>query len=128
VTPESIPDTIAYRHFVIAAATTEVPSRRARDKREMMLADIGLNADDRVVFLNAVTGVRERIADIDKRIATASDVAAVSGSFALRDEKQALLDSISDRLRKGLSTGGRLLLQTYIDNMKREIRIFGDVP
>jgi len=66
-TPELIPDYVAYRHLIMAAAISDTPSEYELSRREAYLARVGLAAIDRNALVAAVGGVRAQLNAIAPR-------------------------------------------------------------
>ena len=125
ISPDSIPDHVAYRHFVLMAATTEVPSRIAADRFELLLGEIGLAAHDRALLRDIVAGLREQIDELDAQAAGLS--ARDPTLLNLRDERTSLLDATANTIREKLTDVGNSQLDQFIQALKREIKIYGAV-
>ena len=126
-TPDAIPDSLAYRHFIMVTATaaTALPQDIAR--RDAFLNQVGLSENDRSTYLAALSGVREQLASIAQARSQLSP-----GTSNLRDQFLALkrredqtLDSAQNRLLTWLSATGVARLNAHIQSVKKCIVVYG---
>jgi hypothetical protein len=124
LTPEQVPDAVAYRHFISVTAVSATASTAAdRYRRDALLEQAGLSAADRASYLAAITNVKDSLQAIDQRMQVTSDVPSFD---ALKQQRRDLLDAAAARIRASLSADGTKRLQKHIDaNVKKRIRIYG---
>jgi hypothetical protein len=128
-TPELVPDSVAYRHFVMALAEREDAAESRLERRNARLNELGLSTKDRASLLTALRTVRERldrIAEDRKSIGSSGSSPAMA---ALRLEHDEVVGGAVDRIKTFLSQLGRARVETYLrEHVKRNIVIYGAVP
>lgn len=129
VTPDAIPDAVAYRHFLIAAAGSEKPTPAERVKLDGLVGRIGLSDDDRAAFSNALKGMRDALDNVTKErnqvLLGSANARAVLTALKGREDK--LVQTARARLESWVTAEGRALLETHIKgHVKRHIKIYGN--
>ena len=122
--PEQVPAALAYRHFVAVTSVRQDASETEVDRRDAFLRGLFLSLDDRNAYLEAVGGVRDRLATIEERGRTVAhgDLAAAD---AIRRQRDDVLDAAAERIRASLSPGGAMRLHAHInDHVRRRIKIY----
>ncbi len=94
--PGSIPDDVAYRHFLLSIAERANPTPAESKRREVRLRPIGLQKADHDALIQHLSGFRERLSSADP------------------SEYNALLDSAASSLNAVLSPNGSLMLAAYV--------------
>lgn len=127
VDPDSIPDFVAYRHFIMAISLSSNPSEADVARREMHLTLAGLFGKDRDVVQGAVVGVRSELDEGAALLRSATPDLSAVGAHRLR--KTELLNVAKERMLNDLSLEGRQKLERHITrNIKRRIKIYGSMP
>ncbi len=130
--PDLIPDDLAYRHFIMAIAEHQKPSREELAHRNFAAAQILFpTRNDYALFVSAVNGVREQLEAFDQARGklTVDSPDAREQFTAIRSQQQTLLNSVSDRLRASLSEVGKARLDAYVrEYVKKRIIIYGELP
>jgi hypothetical protein len=133
-TPDQISDDLAYRHFILAIAEHQNPSKEEFQRREARLRPIGFSKQERDTCVFALAGVREELDAIDaarNQIAPtfASSDAGVQARLAtLKSQEDSIIANARSRLRLSLGDG-QARLDIYVRNrVKRQIVILGLAP
>ena len=131
-TPELVPDSLAYSHFIMAVAEPTSPSIDQLRTRAALLAPLGLSTTDYYSLVNALNGVREQIDDVERRgelVNGTSSATDLSELDQLRDMKRMVLHDAQNRVVASLSVDGKGRLEKHIrEYVKRRIKIYGDTP
>ena len=134
ITPEQIPDDVAYSHFIRAAAISSKPTRAEVSRRDGFLALVGLTADDRRALVTSLAGVGDqlnRIARQKQQLAPDSllSVQGLAPLVKLRAEEEAVLASARARLDLSLSFVGYEQLDRHIQHrIKSRIKVYVPKP
>jgi hypothetical protein len=129
VTPQSIPDYVAYRHLIAALAvpadaTTEQVARRAT-----LLAPILLSSADYDTVLSTLGGVSEELDSSTDQQPSFESLTDQPQAINLRERRNLILDATRERLLKALTDDGAARLQRYVDaQIKTHIVIYGAMP
>lgn len=129
--PQSIPDYVAYRHFVMAAAIPDRPSSEEISRRDGLLAQLHLSKEDHAALVRALATVRDGLNRIDEERRKWSDDAPASRAVlaTLRAQRDALLQNAHGRLQESLTPDGLTRLETYVhEHVKSRIKIYGQLP
>jgi len=127
--PASIPDHLAYAHFLIAIAEPDAPTATQVARRRSLLAPIGLAAEDEASLITALNGLR---AKLDFNAAQTHQLSAEPERWRdrlidLRLARSRMLEDARAHVAGSLGTDGVARLKTYIQNqVKRNIVIYGD--
>jgi len=115
-TPDVIPDDLAYRHFIMAAAENQNASVEEISRRDALLSRVGLSKEDHDYFIIALTNLREQLDEIDRartELATGSSTSE-SALDQLRLQQNQILDDARIRLLNSLSLEGATRLGMHI--------------
>ena len=128
--PNSIPDALAYSHFILATAERSDATPERRMRRDAYLRAAGLSREDRASYVRALEGVAEQLQALSEQ---ASAVAAKSGSptvlASLRTQRSSLLELSRSRVINALSHEGGERLEAHIrERVKKRIVVYGDAP
>ncbi len=126
--PDRIPDTLAYRHLIMALAGGSTPSRSEARRRSVLMKHIGVSAGDAKALFAALANTRNQLNDIQRaRTGLSAERAAERATLdSLRAQEHGALDAARVRIRESLSAAGSARLQTFIDDyMKPRIVILG---
>lgn len=126
VTPERIPDDVAYRHFISVTAVGSGAAAADFSRRDAILEQVGLSDADRRTYVAATTTVKDALQSIDHRLeAFHQDISAVD---ALKQERRSVLDNAAQRVLSSLSADGAARMRSHInERVKRRIRIYSQV-
>jgi hypothetical protein len=133
-TPEAIPDDVAFRHFVRAAAIADRASARDLARREGLLARAGLSAADRLAFAGALRGLRQTLDTTSREVQQLSpeslfEVSSRIRLADLRGREVAAIDAARSRLETSLSPEGLSRLDVHVrEDIKRRIKIYDSIP
>jgi hypothetical protein len=125
--PEQIPDSLAYRHFIRATAS----SASAADirRRELFLTKAGLTVADRLGFVTALGDVAAHLRNTQQQRQAAGSTLPVSEVDRLRENDERTFRDAEARVRAALSADGAARLDAYIrDHFKRQIVIYSSPP
>jgi hypothetical protein len=123
LTPELVPDDLAYRHFLSVTAVGSRSSAADLRRRDAILEHLGLSGADRRAYIDATLTVSDALQRLDRQMeASHQDVSAVD---ALKEQKRQVLDDAARRVNTSLSAGGAATLRSHInERVKRHIRIY----
>ena len=126
VTPERVPDEVAYRHFISVTAVGLGASAADFHRRDAILEQVGLSGADRRAYVAATITVKGALQRIERNMETLHlDIAAVD---ALKQERGSLLDNAALRALSSLSADGVARMRLHInERVKRHIRIYSQV-
>jgi len=139
-TPELIPDAVAYRLFLSAMSVAGgKPSREELDRRDALLSNVGLSADDHSRFVAATRHVKGEVDMIEaaRRQLTARlpeppvqlDQQLVAQLDDLRTRHRQVLNNAVRSATAALTPEGRVQFDTFIrEHVKRHIVIYGAPP
>jgi hypothetical protein len=130
VTPEKIPDTLAYQHFIRAMVAPDEPSLNRAKRREGLLSRVQLSARDRAAMVTALSGVESRLSAVveTRRRAARGPALTPDAVRALRDEEDGLVRDARALIKSRLTSQGAARLEAHIqEHVKRRIKIYGAV-
>jgi hypothetical protein len=129
--PDLIPDSVAYYHFIMAAAVPSNPSTAHVSRRERILAHVGLSQGDHDAFLNALTNVREELDRIeaDRKQWSFDTPSSRAALTVLKHQQTQVLDGARTRIQNALTSDGMTRLDSHVQQqVKRSIVIYGEAP
>lgn len=128
-TPEQIPDSLAYHHFLIAispASDTESAEEAAR--RSAMLAEVGLSDKDLALVVSRLSAIGAGLQELGSAKRRANELGALEGGESLKHQESDLVAGVRAGLQKDLSAAGTSLLDRHVtEQVKRGIVIYGAV-
>jgi hypothetical protein len=130
-TPELIPDAVAARHFVIAAAQPDKPSDGDIARRRALLFTVGFSKDDQAAVIHALATVGDQLAafEQERRQLSRGAPASRAAIMTLKQQRDAVLEGAHTRIHSTLSAEGVVRYETFLrEHMKNRIKIFGDLP
>ena len=127
VTPDLIPDSLAYRHFFTAAAAHPFPDATEQARQAAHLSRIGLSAADRQVLIAGLTSFRTELDDFESARASVTPGPTTDAQVsALETQADNLVATTLQALRQSLTVYGVNLLDQYVKTrVKAHIRIYG---
>lgn len=124
LSPERIPDQVAYRHFISVTALSSGASAAETRRRDAILNAVGLSSADCRNYTRALATVGDALRAIEQDMQAAQ--ADVSALDVLKQQKGHVMDSAATRAVSSLSAGGAALLRKHLnDRVKGRIRIYG---
>lgn len=127
--PERIPDSLAFRHFILATAKRVDASPEQVDRRESLIREIGFSKEDHDSFVKALAGVREQldqIASERRRWQGNQTPAAIVSLRELKQQETSVVENATHRLETVFSWEGTTQLLAYVrEHVKRRIVIYG---
>ncbi len=139
-TPDLIPDAIAYRLFIAAVSTAGTRATREElDRRDALLSDVALSADDNARFIAAtlrvkddvdtVEAARRKLAPLVPKGTALPDQQILAQFDQLRARQKQILDDSVHAANAALSPEGKDQLGKFIrERVKRRIVIYGAPP
>jgi hypothetical protein len=130
-TPELIPDSLAFQHFIKALAIPDSPSTAQEAVREALLSRLTLSDADHRSFVTALSGVRSSLDNMAASMAKwpADSPTARAVQADMRRQEAALMDGVRNQLQTNLSADGWTRFNKYIsEHVKRRIVIYGGQP
>jgi hypothetical protein len=126
-TPELVPDSLAYRHFVQAMAISFSPTSTELARQMSVFKQLALSSDDRQQFETIMNTVRYDLDDIaEERSLPATGNAVSAGALQARERR--LLDDARSQLQNTLDTDDWARVERYVlEEVKRGVKIFGAV-
>ena len=126
VTPERIPDDVAYRHFISATAIGRGASVADLHRRNAVLEEAGLSDADSRSYILATMTVKDSLLAIEHRLEESH--LDISKADALKQEWRTVLDNAAQRILSSLSAEGVARVRAHInERVKRRIRIYSQV-
>lgn len=114
VTPNLIPDVVAFRLFFIAVAETPAPDVIVSAKQQAKLNPIGLSAADQSIIVQELGQFKTTLTS-----GQAATQSASGPSFI-----DTVTQSTVDRLKSQMTAGGFLRLQAHVQSEKKHIKAF----
>jgi hypothetical protein len=127
ITPNQIPDALAYRHFFTAIAAHPFPSQEEAARQSAQLSKLGLSPEDRQVLIVGLASFRTQLDQIESaRANVAPGATAPAQLSALENQTNALVSTTVQGVRKALTAPGQSSLDNYLKTrVKSHIRIYG---
>lgn len=127
VTPNLIPDSLAYRHFFTAVAAHPFPDPTERARQAAQLSRIGLSSADLQVLIASLTVFRTQLDAFESaRASVAPGPSAGAKITALESQANNLVTNTLESLRRSLTVSGATLLDQYVKaRVKAHIHIYG---
>ena len=118
--PELISDDLAWNHFLMVVSEHRNASAEDIRRRQARIAALGLGDSDAASFVQALSGLKEEIDDIDStRIRN-------GGSEGLQSRWNNAMANARRRVREALSIDGQMRLDAFIrQRVKPGIVIYG---
>lgn len=131
--PDSVPDWLAYYHFIMSVAVKPNAEISELARRESLLLPIGLGEADREHLIEALSGTRQDLelmaADRKQWAQSLATPSAVAAMKTLRVREKAILDNARSAIANTLSTEGQQLVDRHVKSqVKRHIKIRGAMP
>lgn len=127
--PASIPDQVAYRHFLTAVAEPASPTPVQADHQKVRLAPIGLSDADHAAFTSLLAQLRAQLDAIQQARNSAdslADTQMLSAYAALKTQEDMLFATTVSALGTTLSGNGQAQLDRYVKQVvKTKIKIYG---
>lgn len=133
ITPDAIPDDVAYRHFIIAMGVRRNASKEEIARRNAMLRVVGLTPEDQKALIGALADVSDELAGIaaERREfprASGLNTTTLAAEAVLRRREGEIFDKARAKLLS-LSSEGRVGLEEHVRNhVRRRIVVYRDVP
>ncbi len=128
-TPASIPDQMAYRHFLIAVAEPASPTPLQADHQKVRLAPVGLSDADHAALTALLAQLRAQLDAIQQARNSADSLPSTqmqSAYAALKTQEDALIATTIGALGTTLSGNGQAQLYQYLQKVvKTKIKIYG---
>jgi hypothetical protein len=131
LTPEAIPDRLAYYHFIMATAITCDAAAKEVDRRESLLREVGFSKRDHDSFIESLQDVRDRLDQVTiARKQWGVDTTPARAALAmLKQQEKKILDGARSKIQMALTGEGLDRLDTHIrEHVKRNIKIYGTGP
>jgi len=132
VTPEAIPDSLAYRHLLSSTTVPDGASDAQRRRQKLLLDRFGLAPVDRQAYLEVVKSLNEELVNIrDDRKAFEAPAAAITatGRHALgmaRERERDAFEGARQRLRVVLTQDGAARLNAHVTtHVKSRVKVYG---
>jgi hypothetical protein len=130
-TPELIPDDVAYNQFLRAIAQPQGTLSQQVDRRESMIARVGLSKADHDLLLAVADNLKPTLESIDhgRKQWHVDSLAARSAVDTLKVQEQATLDNAHQRLLVSLTPDGAIRVDKHVrEYVKKRIVVYGDQP
>lgn len=127
VTPEQIPDVLAYQHFLTTIAAHRSPSAQEQARQAAQVLPIGLSSADQQALIAGLTSLRDQLDAIESARAkiTASGSAAAQLSD-LNAQASAAVAKARTGLLQALTPDGVSRIDHYVQtHVKPRIKIYG---
>ncbi|MGO9097199.1 MAG: hypothetical protein ACLQGV_18500 [Bryobacteraceae bacterium] len=122
--PEQIPDDLAWRHFLVAAATPEQPTPDQQKRQRTILAEVPLVDSDQKQIAGQLGKMTTQLQAIQSARLASDGTPAVLG--ALKAQEDSVISSTISKVRQATSADGLSCLTLYInETVKRNIKIYG---
>lgn len=127
ITPDQIPDSLAYRHFLTAIAAHPVPTPDEQARQAAQLSPLGLSATDRQALITGLAPFRTQLDSIESaRASVTPSTSAAAQLTALESEANSLVANTLQSVRQSLTADGMSRLDQYVQtHVKSHIRIYG---
>ena len=127
MTPEQIPDALAYQHFLMAVAAHSAPSMEEQARQAAQLSPMGLSAADRQALISVLSPLREQLDGIE--LARSNVAPGPSASAKLVDLNAQVTGAVATArvgLIRSLTTDGLNRLDRYVQtHVKARIKVYG---
>jgi hypothetical protein len=114
VTPNLIPDVVAFRMFFVAVAETPAPGVIVSAKQQAKLNPIGLSAADQSIIVQELVQFKAALTFINSGVQNATGAAT----------PDTLTQSLIDRLKSEMTAGAFQRLQAHVQSEKRRMKVF----
>ena len=127
LTPSLIPDEVAYRHFILAAAPYGEATPEQAARVHSYLDRLGLEDADRAHVAESLASVRFELSAIAANGSDATDDASrAAAALANKLRKDVVLSDARARLQSTLSADGVAKLDAFVQrHVKLHIKIYG---
>ena len=132
VTPERIPDDLAYIHFISSVSIKSDALASEIGRRRAILRTAGLADHDAQAIIATLNGVREQLTEIDSQRKQITPAAATTlpgqiHARSLQLRRQDIMTAARQRVLAALSADGIRILHDHIQRrVKSRIVIYGD--
>jgi hypothetical protein len=131
ISPERIPDRLAYRHFVMSVALADDATTEEVAARDAALDHVGLSDDQRGMLISVLRGVGDELNGVaEGRRSVAAALQSSGPSLdVLRRQQDEILDNARLQLRSILNADSVAAIDTHIrQHVKRRIIVYGAPP
>ena len=127
ITPDQIPDSLAYQHFLTAIAAHPFASAGEQARQAAQLSPLGLSPADRQTLIAGLASFRTQLDGIQSTLASVTPgPAAPAQLMDLRTQASSLVATTLQSIRQSLTADGVNSLDQYVKtHVKARIRIYG---
>jgi hypothetical protein len=128
--PELVPDSVAYRHFIMAASIPDRPNKDELARRIGIIRSMRLGDQDAKALVAALRGVRDELNRIAEDKTVQAGALSTPGARAMfKAQRDTVFTGAQARLLGGLSQEGHETVQKFVrEHVKTQIKIYGSVP
>lgn len=125
--PELIPDSAAYRLYFVAVSEMPNPSGEAQQRQLSHLGRIGLGDKDLQVLIETLNAFKAQYSEMITEYNASATIADQAGAqpdlagFVVR--RDALVQSVRDKLKETLSAEGLAQLDAHIQSEKKGMKV-----
>jgi len=125
--PELVPDLTAYRLYLLTVSEPSSPTDQQKNRQEARLKQIGMKEHDRLALISLLASFHDRYhALIDSYNKAATEAWAHqqrTDPGALKVDRDALVQSTHDAIKRTLSEDGWTRLDTFVQGEKKHMKI-----
>ena len=127
VTPNQIPDGLAYRHYLTAIATHASPSETEYARQAAQIAPLGLSSADQGALISALVTFRSQLDTIESsRENVVPGAAAAAQISGLETQVNNLVAATIQSIRQMLTPTAANTIDQYVKtHVKTHIKIYG---
>ena len=126
--PERISDALAYLHL-FSVILTPSPNAAADDtarRREALFMKMGIGPADATAFLSALQAAAHNLRDVTASKRKAAELGLRPEFEDFKAQEEAVITGVRDLLAQRLSVSGSRNLARYVQQVKRQIVVYGN--
>ncbi len=126
VHPELIPDSVAYRLYLVAISTDQNPTEVAQKHQRAQLLKTGLGETDQLIFIGILSDFRSKYDALVADYNASAKADSTTDVHTLLKKLDDLLKSTRDTISVRLSPRGAAKLHSFIVSEKKNMRVTED--
>jgi hypothetical protein len=130
VNPDLIPDSLAYRLYLVAVSTGSNPTEAEQERQHAHLMKTGLNDADRQILVSVLSDFRAKydaLVNGYNELARAASARNQTGDVSvLLKELDDLVQSTRDTINGRLSSAGAARLHSFVLSEKKNMKVQGN--
>jgi hypothetical protein len=126
VHPELIPDSVAYRLYLVPISTGQNPTKADQERQRAHLTKTSLSATDQQLFVSILSDFRTKYDTLVADYNTAAKADATTDVHTLLNKLDDLIQSMRDAISVRLPSQGAARLYSFVVSEKKNMKVRED--